>query len=193
MINRLGIDGAKKTLIYTCMNISGPLIGFIISPIINRFFGSYETRHGPFVINVLHLITISFGLCATLINNIPTFIICMTLFFGLLSLCLAMTNGCLMLSVNRELKGMCYSVGIITCMSITGALCPVIYGNVNDIFNLRGIRYDGMLSIMLINGSASFFLFELGRLRWKRYSKPEKKEEELVDKENEERKELEEK
>ena len=80
MINRLGIDGAKKTLIYTCMNISGPAIGFIISPIINRFFGSYETRHAPFVINVLHLITITFGLCATLINNIPTFIICMTLF-----------------------------------------------------------------------------------------------------------------
>ena len=186
MINRLGIDGAKKTFIYTGMNISGPLIGFIISPIVNRYFGSYETRHAPFVINVLHLITISFGLAATLINNIPTFIICMTLFFGLLSLCLAMTNGCLMLSVNRELKGMCYSVGNITCMSITGALCPVIYGKVNDIFNPRGIRYAGMLSIMLINGSASIFLFILGRMRWKRYDKPEEKGEELVDKENEE-------
>ena len=193
MINRLGIDGAKKTFIYTGMNISGPLIGFIISPIVNRYFGSYETRHAPFVINVLHLITISFGLAATLINNITTFIICMTLFFGLLSLCLAMTNGCLMLSVNRELKGMCYSVGNITCMSITGALCPVIYGKVNDIFNPRGIRYAGMLSIMLINGSASIFLFILGRMRWKRYTKPEEKGEELVDKDNEEGKELEEK
>ena len=77
-------------------------------------------------------------------------------------------------------------------MSITGALCPVIYGKVNDIFNPRGIRYAGMLSIMLINGSASFFLFQLGRLRWKRYSKPEKKEE-LVEKDNEEGKELEDK
>ena len=66
-----------------------------------------------------------------------------------------------MLSVNRELKGMCYSVGNITCMSITGALCPVIYGKVNDIFNPRGIRYAGMLSIMIINGSASIFLFIL--------------------------------
>ena len=190
MINRLGIDGTKKTFIYTAMNISGPAIGFIISPIINRFFGSYETRHAPYVINVLHLITITFGLCATLINNIPTFIICMTLFFGLLSLCLAMTNGCLMLSVNRELKGMCYSVGNITCMSITGALCPVIYGKVNDIFNPRGIRYAGMLSIMLINGSASIFLFILGGLRWKRFAK---KDQELINKDNEEGKELEDK
>lgn len=190
MINRLGIDGAKKTAIYTGMNISGPAIGFILSPVINKFFGSYETRHAPFVILVLHLITISFGLSATLINHVLTFIICMTLFFGLLSLCLAMTNGCLMLSVNKDLKGMCYSVGNITCMSITGALCPVIYGKVNDIFNPRGIRYAGMLSIMLINGSASFFLAILGRLRWKRFSK---KEEKLVDKDNEEGRELEDK
>ena len=190
MINRLGIDGTKKTVIYTGMNISGPAIGFFLSPIINKFFGSYETRHAPFVILVLHLITISFGLCATLINHVITFIVCMTLFFGLLSLCLAMTNGCLMLSVNKDLKGMCYSVGNITCMSITGALCPVIYGKVNDIFNPRGIRYAGMLSIMLINGSASFFLAILGRLRWKRFSK---KEEKLVDKDNEEGKELEDK
>ena len=42
------------------MNISGPAIGFIISLIINRFSGSYETRHAPLVINVLHLITITF-------------------------------------------------------------------------------------------------------------------------------------
>ena len=192
MINRLGIDGASKTIIYTGMNLAGPAFGFIISPIINKYFGSYETRHAPFVILVLHLITVSFGLAATLINNVITFVICMTLFFGLLSLCLAMTNGCLMLSVNRELKGMCYSVGNITCMSITGALCPVIYGKVNDIFNPKGIRYAGMLSIMLINLSASFFLFKLGRLRWKRFSKIEKKEE-LVDKDNEEGRELEEK
>ena len=101
-----------------------------------------------------------------------------------------MTNGCLMLSVNRELKGMCYSVGNITCMSITGALCPVIYGKVNDIYNPKGIKYAGMLSIMLINGSASIFLFILGNLRWRRYSKKEKKEE-LI--ENEKDIELEEK
>ena len=192
MINRLGLDGARKTLIYTGMNLSGPAIGFIISPIINKFFGSYETRHAPFVIVVLHLITVSFGLGATLINNVTSFVICMTLFFGLLSLCLAMANGCLMLSVNRELKGMCYSVGNITCMSLTGALFPVIYGKINDIFNPKGIKYAGMLSIMLINLSASFFLIKLGRIRWKRFTKKEKKEE-LVDKDNEEGKELEEK
>ena len=192
MINRLGLDGARKTLIYTGMNLSGPAIGFIISPFINKFFGSYETRHAPFVIVGLHLITVSFGLGATLINNVTSFVICMTLFFGLLSLCLAMTNGCLMLSVNRELKGMCYSVGNITCMSLTGALFPVIYGKVNDSFNPKGIRYAGMLSIMLINLSASFFLIKLGRIRWARFSKPEKKEE-LVGKDNEEGRELEEK
>ena len=62
-----------------------------------------------------------------------------------------------------------------------------------EIFNPRGIRYAGMLSIMLINGSASIFLFILGRMRWKRYTKPEEKGEELVDKDNEEGKELEEK
>ena len=175
------------------MNISGPAIGFFLSPIINKYFGSYETPHAPIVIMVLHLITISFGLSATLINNVPVFIVCMTLFFGLLSLCLAMTNGCLMISVNRYLKGVCYSVGNITCMSITGALCPVIYGKVNDIFNPKGIRYAGMLSIMLINGSSSFFLLELGRIKCKKEKMKGEKKEELVDKDNEEGKELEDK
>ena len=165
MINRLGMDGTVKTFVYTIMNISGPAFGFILSPVINKVFGSYETNHAPIVIMVLHLLTISFGLSATLINNVIVFVICMTLFFGLLSLCLAMTNGCLMISINKDLKGMCYSVGNITCMSITGALCPVIYGKVNDIFNPKGIRYAGMLSIMLINGSASLFLLELGRIK----------------------------
>ena len=195
MINRLGMDGTKKTLIYTMMNIAGPAFGFLISPIINKFFGSYETPHAPFVIMVLHLTTITFGLCATLINSIPVFIICMTLFFGLLSLCLAMTNGCLMISINKYLKGMCYSVGNITCMSITGALSPVIYGKFNDIFNPKGIKFAGMLSIMAINGCASFFLMELGRIKWKKekMKKTEDKNEELVDKDNEEGKELEDK
>ena len=192
MTNRLGITNIqKRTGIYTAMNISGPLFGFLISPIINRFFGSYETRHAPIVIVFLHLITISFGLCATLINNVYSFIACMTLFFGLLSLSLAMTNGCLMISVNRDLKGMCYSVGNITCMSITGALCPVIYGKFNDIFNPKGIKYAGMLSIMIINLSASIFLCILARIRWKKY-KGDGKKEELV-KNSEEGQELEDK
>jgi len=194
MINRLGMDGAVKTLIYTIMNIAGPAFGFFLSPIINKVFGSYETTHAPIVITVLHLITISFGLTATLINNVWVFIICMTLFFGLLSLSLAMTNGCLMISINKDLKGMCYSVGNITCMSITGALCPVIYGKVNDIFNPRGIRFAGMLSIMLINGSASFFLLELARIKCRKERESKKgKKEELVDNDNEEGKELEDK
>ena len=191
MINRLGMDGTVKTFVYTIMNISGPAFGFILSPVINKVFGSYETNHAPIVIMVLHLLTISFGLSATLINNVIVFVICMTLFFGLLSLCLAMTNGCLMISINKDLKGMCYSVGNITCMSITGALCPVIYGKVNDIFNPKGIRYAGMLSIMLINGSASLFLLELGRIKCRKAKKnKEEKKEELVDKDNEEGREL---
>ena len=194
MINRLGMDGTVKTFVYTIMNISGPAFGFILSPAINKVFGSYETNHAPIVIMVLHLLTISFGLSATLINNVIVFVICMTLFFGLLSLCLAMTNGCLMISINKDLKGMCYSVGNITCMSITGALCPVIYGKVNDIFNPKGIRYAGMLSIMLINGSASLFLLELGRIKCRKAKKnKEEKKEELVDKDNEEGRELEDK
>ena len=194
MINRLGMDGTVKTFVYTIMNISGPAFGFILSPVINKVFGSYETNHAPIVIMVLHLLTISFGLSATLINNVIVFVICMTLFFGLLSLCLAMTNGCLMISINKDLKGMCYSVGNITCMSITGALCPVIYGKVNDIFNPKGIRYAGMLSIMLINGSASLFLLELGRIKCRKEKKSkEEKIEELVDKDNEEGRELEDK
>ena len=193
MINRLGMDGTKKTMIYTLMNISGPAIGFILSPIINRFFGSYETTHAPVVIMVLHLMTVTFGLSATLINSVPVFVVCMTLFFGLLSLCIAMTNGCLMISVNRYLKGVCYSVGNITCMSITGALSPVIYGKFNDIFNPKGIRYAGMLSVMLINTSASLFLLELARIKCKKAKMKGKKNEELVDKDNEEGKELEDK
>ena len=194
MINRLGMDGTVKTFVYTIMNISGPAFGFILSPAINKVFGSYETNHAPIVIMVLHLLTISFGLSATLINNVIVFVICMTLFFGLLSLCLAMTNGCLMISINKDLKGMCYSVGNITCMSITGALCPVIYGKVNDIFNPKGIRYAGMLSIMLINGSASLFLLELGRIKCRKAKKnKEEKKEELVNKDNEEGQELEDK
>ena len=87
MINRLGMDGATKTMIYTLMNLSGPALGFILSPVINKYFGSYETPHAPFVIMALHIITITFGLLATLIDNVVVFVVCMTLFFGLLSLC----------------------------------------------------------------------------------------------------------
>ena len=192
MINRLGMDGITKTMIYTFMNLSGPAFGFLLSPIVNKFFGSYETPHAPFVLLVLHIITISFGVAATLINNIPIFIVCMTLFFGILSLCLAMVFGMLMISINRDLKGMCFSVGNITTMSTTGALFPVIYGKVNDIFNPKGIKFAGMLSIMILNGSASLFLIELGRLKMMRKKKEEKKDK-LVDKDNEEGKELEDK
>ena len=80
-------------------------------------------------------------------------------------------------------------------MSITGALSPVIYGKFNDIFNPKGIKFAGMLSIMVINGSASFFLLELGRIKWKKekMKKEQDKQEELVDKDNEEGKELEDK
>ena len=185
MVNRLGIDGTKKTVIYTWMNVCGPLFGFFLSPIISRKFGSYETVHAPYVIFVLHFITASFGFTATLINNQYVFIGSMTMFFGLLSLCLAMTNGCLMLSVNQKLKGMCYSVGNITCMSITGALSPVIYGFFNDMFNPRGIKFAGMLSVMSINASASIFLLILGGMKRRKAAKKaaEEKGEELVEKE----------
>ena len=115
----------------------------------------------------------------------------MTLFFGLLSLCLAMVFGMLMISINRDLKGMCFSVGNITTMSTTGALFPVIYGKMNDIFNPKGIKFAGMLSIMILNGSASLFLIELGRLKMMRKKKEDK--EKLIDKDNEEGKEMEDK
>jgi hypothetical protein len=193
MINRLGMDGTTKTMIYTLMNLAGPSIGFIVSPIINKYFGSYETPHAPFVIMVLHIITITFGVLATLIDNVIVFVIFMTLFFGFISLCLAMIFGCLMISINRDLKGICFSVGNITSMSTTGALFPVIYGKMNDIFNPRGIRYAGMLSIMILNGSASLFLIELGRIKMSRKKREEEKKEKLVNGENEEGKELEDK
>jgi len=193
MINRLGMDGTTKTMIYTLMNLAGPSIGFIVSPIINKYFGSYETPHAPFVIMVLHIITITFGVLATLIDNVIVFVICMTLFFGFISLCLAMIFGCLMISINRDLKGICFSVGNITSMSTTGALFPVIYGKMNDIFNPKGIRYAGMLSIMIINGTASLFLIELGRIKMNRKKREEAKKEKLVNGENEEGRELEDK
>ena len=193
MINRLGMDGAYKTMIYTLMNLSGPAIGFILSPFVNKYFGSYETPHAPFVIMVLHAITITFGILATVIDNVIVFIICMTLFFGLLSLCLAMVFGCLMISINRDLKGICFSVGNITSMSTTGALFPVIYGKVNDIFNPKGIRYAGMLSIMIISGTSGIFCLELGRLKMARKKKEEENKNKLIENDNEEGKELEDK
>ena len=192
MINRLGMDGATKTMIYTLMNLSGPALGFILSPVINKYFGSYETPHAPFVIMALHIITITFGLLATLIDNVVVFVVCMTLFFGLLSLCLAMIFGCSMISINQELKGICFSVANITNMSTTGALFPVIYGKMNDIFNPKGIKYAGMLSIMILNGTSSLFCLELGRIKMRKKRKEEKKEK-LINGENEEGKELEDK
>ena len=192
MINRLGMDGATKTMIYTLMNLSGPALGFILSPVINKYFGSYETPHAPFVIMALHIITITFGLLATLIDNVVVFVVCMTLFFGLLSLCLAMIFGCSMISINQELKGICFSVANITNMSTTGALFPVIYGKMNDIFNPKGIKYAGMLSIMILNGTSSLFCLELGRIKMRKKREEEKKEK-LINGENEEGKELEDK
>ena len=194
MINRLGMDGTTKTFIYTLMNIAGPVFGFIVSPIINAKFGSYETPHAPFVLVVLHIITMIFGFLATLIDNTISFVICMTLFFGLLSLCLAMVFGMLMIAINQDLKGICFSVGNITSMSTTGALFPVIYGKINDIFNPRGIKFAGMLSIMILNASSSFFVLELGRLKMKRKKMEDEKKKNLIDnKDNEEGKELEDK
>ena len=192
MINRLGMDGTTKTLIYTLMNLSGPAFGFLLSPLVNKYFGSYETAHAPFVIAVLHTITITFGILATLIDNVIAFVICMTLFFGILSLVLAMVFGSLMISINRDLKGICFSVGNITSMSTTGALFPVIYGKINDIFNPKGIKYAGMLSIMILSGSAILFLLELGRLKMARKKREDEKKKNLIDnKDNEEGKELE--
>ena len=78
-------------------------------------------------------------------------------------------------------------------MSTTGALFPVIYGKMNDIFNPKGIRYAGMLSIMIINGTASLFLIELGRIKMNRKKREEAKKEKLVNGENEEGRELEDK
>ena len=193
MINRLGMDGAKKTMIYTLMNLAGPAMGFILSPVVNNYFGSYETPHAPFVMMVLEIITTGFGLLATLIDNVIVFIICMTLFFGLLSLVLAMVFGATMVAINRDLKGICFAFGNITSMSTTGALFPVIYGKMNDIFNPRGIKYAGMLSIMILSGSSSLFMLELGRLKMARKRKEEGKKEKLVDNDNEEGKELEDK
>ena len=63
----------------------------------------------------------------------------------------------------------------------------------NYIFNQKGIRYAGMLTIMLINGSASLFLLELGRIKMSRKRREEEKKEKLVNEENEEGKELEDK
>ena len=77
-------------------------------------------------------------------------------------------------------------------MSTTGALFPVIYGKMNDIFNPKGIKYAGMLSIMILNGSSSLFCLELGRIKMKRKREQEKKEK-LINGENEEGKELEDK
>ena len=129
-----------------------------------------------------------------LIDNIYAFVICMTLFFGLLSLCLAMVFGMLMIAINQDLKGICFSVGNITSMSTTGALFPVIYGKINDIFNPRGIKFAGMLSIMILNASSSFFVLELGRLKMKRKKMEDEKKKNLIDnKDNEEGKELEDK
>ena len=194
MINRLGMDGATKTFIYTLMNISGPIFGFLVSPLINKYFGSYETPHAPFVMVVLHIITMTFGFLATLINNTIAFVIFMTLFFGFISLCLAMVFGSLMIVINQDLKGICFSVGNITSMSTTGALFPVIYGKINDIFNPKGIKYAGMLSIMILNASSSLFLLELGRLKMKRKKKQDEKKKDLIDnKDNEEGKEMEDK
>ena len=63
----------------------------------------------------------------------------------------------------------------------------------NDIFNPKGIRYAGMLSIMIINGTASLFLIELGRIKMNRKKREEAKKEKLVNGENEEGRELEDK
>lgn len=174
MRNRLGVDSARVFFSYTVMSVAGPCIGFIISPILNKTFGSYETKHAPYVLFGLHLITTCFGLAATLVNHFLFFCVSLCLFFGLLSLCLSMIHGCIMFAVGPELKALAYSMANVGTNIIGAGTFPTIYGAMNDFCYPRGIKFGGMLSIMIINGASSVLSFILGILRVKEFEKMEK-------------------
>ncbi len=174
MRNRLGVDPGVVCILYSVMSVAGPATGFVISPILNRFFGGYETRIAPYVLFGLHLLTTACGLAATLVNHFLFFCVSLCLFFGLLSLDLSMIHGSIMFAEGHEKKALAYSMANVANNIIGAGTFPTIYGAANDFCYPRGIKYGGMLSIMVINGSAAILMFILGILRGKQYDEMEK-------------------
>lgn len=182
MRNRLGVKDSKLIFFsYSTMSVVGPFLGMGVTSVINKVFGSYEEPNAPFVLLGVNLITTGFGLAATLVNHFYFFCVSLSIFFGMLSVCLSIIHGLIMVAVGPDLKSLAYSTANLGTNIIGAATFPTIYGAMNDFCYPYGIKFGGMLTIMTISGSTCILMFILGILRRKKLKEDNEKDEELVE------------
>ena len=103
--NALGVNDAKLIFLsYTTACITGPVIGGFVGQLVNHFYGSYENPGAPYVCIGLQILVTIFGISATFMSNLYTFVGCLTLFLCFVSSVLSLCIGFLIVSVRPGLK-----------------------------------------------------------------------------------------
>ena len=189
--NALGVNDAKLIFLsYTTACITGPVIGGFVGQLVNHFYGSYENPGAPYVCIGLQILVTIFGISATFMSNLYTFVGCLTLFLCFVSSVLSLCIGFLIVSVRPGLKSISNAISNITMMFLLSGTSPMIYGAVNDYFKPKGLNRMAMRFIMSANIVGILLLLIFGKMRKNQLAQMEK---ENVEKLIKEGKELEEK
>ena len=162
MRNALNINDQKKIFIsYTFICLIGPFLGMFLISFVNSFFGSYESKKAPLILFFLQFIGGIFGILSVINNTLFGFCFCL---MGCLIFNISATTfiqGCILLSVGKELTGMANSIANLTQIIFVSGPSPLLYGAINDFFYPFGFKKIGMLVIMIIYSFASFLSFIL--------------------------------
>lgn len=189
--NALGVNDAKLIFLsYTTACIAGPVIGGFVGQIVNHLYGSYENPGAPYVCIGLQVLVTIFGISATFMSNLYTFVGCLTLFLCFVSSVLSLCIGFLIVSVRPGLKSISNAISNITMMFLLSGTSPMIYGAINDYFKPKGLNRMAMRFIMSANIIGILLLLIFGKMRKNQLAQMEK---ENIEKLIKEGKELEEK
>jgi len=189
--NALGVNDAKLIFLsYTTACIAGPVIGGFVGQIVNHLCGSYENPGAPYVCIGLQVLVTIFGISATFMPNLYTFVGCLTLFLCFVSSVLSLCIGFLIVSVRPGLKSISNAISNITMMFLLSGTSPIIYGAINDYFKPKGLNRMAMRFIMSANIIGILLLLIFGKMRKNQLEQMEK---ENIEKLIKEGKELEEK
>ena len=166
MRNALGVNDPKLIFLsYTTACITGPVIGGFVGQIVNYLYGSYENPGAPYVCIGLQILVTIFGISATFMSNLYTFVGCLTLFLCFVSAVLSLCIGFLIVSVRPGLKSISNAISNITMMFLLSGTSPMIYGAVNDYFKPKGLNRMAMRFIMSANIVGILLLLIFGRMR----------------------------
>ena len=160
MRNALEINDPKLIFIsYTIVCMIGPLLGIFLISFINYFVGSYESKNAPLILFFLQLIGGFFGILSVLMNNLFSFCFCLMVCLIFNISATTFIQGAILLSVGIELTGMANSIANLTQIIFVSGPSPVLYGAINDIFYIKGMKKIGMLTMMIIHFFTSFLCF----------------------------------